>query len=208
VLLADDHTMIMEGLASVLEPEFEIVDRAADGRELLRLAEQLKPDVVVVDISMPLLNGIEAVRQLRKTIQRTKFIFLTMHPEADLAAEALRAGASGYVLKSSAAKELKSAITEVLRGRTYITPRITKEVLEILMRQPVEDNDRLQVLTVRQREVLQLLAEGHTSKEIAGILNVSTKTVEFHKGRIKMELGLRSIAELTKFAVKRGLVLR
>jgi DNA-binding NarL/FixJ family response regulator len=207
VLLADDHTMIMEGLSSVLEPEFDIVGRAEDGRQLMALAEQLKPDVIIADISMPLLNGIEAARQLKKTDPRVKFIFLTMHPEADLATEAFRAGASGYVLKHSAARELKEAIHEALKGRTYVTPRIAKEVLEGLMRQPVESSpDRLEVLTPRQREVLQLLAEGHTSKEIANILNVSTKTVEFHKGRIKTELGLRSIAELTQFAVKRGLV--
>jgi DNA-binding NarL/FixJ family response regulator len=204
-LLADDHTMIMEGLSSVLEPEFDIVGRAEDGRQLMVLAEQLKPDVIVADISMPLLNGIEAARQLKKTDSRVKFIFLTMHPEADLATEAFRAGASGYVLKSSAAKELKIAIQETLKGRTYVTPRIAKEVLEGLMR-PAAGDDRFQALTPRQREVLQLLAEGHTSKEIAGILAVSTKTVEFHKGRIKTELGLRSIAELTQFAVKRGLV--
>jgi DNA-binding NarL/FixJ family response regulator len=206
VLLADDHAMIMEGLSSVLEPEFDIVGRAEDGRQLMFLAEQVKPDVIVADISMPLLNGIEAARQLKKIDPQVKFIFLTMHPEADLATEAFRAGASGYVLKSSAAKELKTAIHEALKGRTYVTPRIAKEVLEGLMRQPKEGVDRFQMLTPRQREVLQLLAEGHTSKAIADILNVSTKTVEFHKSRIKMELGLRSIAELTQFAVKRGLV--
>ena len=206
LLLADDHTMIMEGLSSVLEPEFDIVGRAEDGRQLMALAAQLNPDVIVADISMPLLNGIEAARQLKKSDSRMKFIFLTMHPEADLATEAFRVGASGYVLKSSAAKELQTAINEALKGRTYVTPRIAKEVLEGLMRQPTEEADRFQALTPRQREVLQLLAEGHTSKEIGGILNVSTKTVEFHKGRIKTELGLRSIAELTQFAVKRGLV--
>ena len=206
LLLADDHTMIMEGLSSVLEPEFDIVGRAEDGRQLMALAAQLNPDVIVADISMPLLNGIEAARQLKKSDSRIKFIFLTMHPEADLATEAFRVGASGYVLKSSAAKELQTAINEALKGRTYVTPRIAKEVLEGLMRQPTEEADRFQALTPRQREVLQLLAEGHTSKEIGGILNVSTKTVEFHKGRIKTELGLRSIAELTQFAVKRGLV--
>lgn len=207
VLLADDHTMIMEGLASVLEPEFEVVGRAEDGRQLMAMAEQLRPDVIIADISMPLLNGIEAARQLKKSESRAKFIVLTMHPEADLATEAFRAGASGYVLKSSASKELRTAIQETLKGRTYVTPRIAKEVLEGLMRQPADSgSDRYQALTTRQREVLQLVAEGHTSKEIANILNVSTKTVEFHKGRIKTELGLRSIAELTQFAVKRGLV--
>jgi DNA-binding NarL/FixJ family response regulator len=206
VLLADDHTMIMEGLSSVLEPEFEIVGQAEDGRQLIALAEQLKPDVVVVDISMPLLNGIEAARQLKKLDPRTKIIFLTMHAEADLATEAFRAGASGYVLKSSAARELKVAIQETLKGRTYLTPRIAREVLDDLMRRPTEDVEPHQMLTPRQREVLQLLAEGHTSKEIAAFLNVSVKTVEFHKGRIKVELGLRSIAELTQFAVKRRLV--
>jgi DNA-binding NarL/FixJ family response regulator len=206
VLLADDHTIIMEGLASILEPEFDVVGWAEDGRQLMALAEELKPDVIVADISMPLLNGIEAARQLKKEESRSRIIFLTMHPEADLATEAFRAGASGYVLKSSAAKELKTAILEALNGRTYVTPRIAKEVLEGLMRGPTEGADRFQSLTPRQREVLQLLAEGHTSKQIASILNVSTKTVEFHKGRIKMELGLRSIAELTQFAVKRGIV--
>lgn len=207
VLLADDHTMIMEGLSSVLEPEFDVVGRAEDGRQLMKLAEDLKPEVIIADISMPLLNGIEAARQLKKSESNAKIIFLTMHPEADLATEAFRAGASGYVLKSSAAKELKTAIHEALKGRTYVTPRIAGEVLEGLMRQPADSGtDRFEALTSRQREVLQLIAEGHTSKEIANILNVSTKTVEFHKGRIKTELGLRSIAELTQFAVKRGLV--
>ncbi len=206
VLLADDHAIIMDGLCAVLEPQFEVVGRVEDGRALLAAAERLHPDVIVADISMPLLNGIDAARQLRKLDSKLKIIFLTMHLEVDLATEAFRSGATGYVLKSSATDELRTAINEALRGRTYITPRIAHDVLQALMKRPSENDERYEALTSRQREVLQLLAEGHTAKEIASILHVSKKTAEFHKGRIKKELGLRTIAELTQYALKRGLI--
>jgi DNA-binding NarL/FixJ family response regulator len=206
ILLADDHAIVVDGLRAVLEPAFEVVGRVEDGRALVTEAERLRPDVIVADVSMPLLNGIEAARQIAKVDARIKVVFLTMHPDADLATEAFRAGAAGYVVKSSAAGELKAAILEVLEGRIYITPRIAKEVLGALMRPNSGADDPYEALTARQREVLQLIAEGRTSKEIANILNVSAKTVEFHKGRIKESLGLRTIAELAQYAMKRRIV--
>jgi DNA-binding NarL/FixJ family response regulator len=201
VLLADDHPVILEGLCAVLSPPHEIVGQVRDGRALIAAAGELKPDVIVADISMPLLNGLEAVRQLKALNRRVKVIFLTMHTETDLAAQALRAGAVGYVLKSSGA-ELQTAVDAVLRGRTYVTPRIAESVSQALAKRAPEDLENPEVLTPRQREVLQLLAEGRRAKEIADILCVSAKTVEFHKSRIKETLGVRSIAELTQYALK------
>jgi DNA-binding NarL/FixJ family response regulator len=201
VLLADDHPVILEGLCAVLSPPHEIVGQVRDGRALIVAADELKPDVIVADISMPLLNGLEAVRQLKALNRRVKVIFLTMHAETDLATQAFRAGAVGYVLKSSAA-ELQIAVDAVLQGRTYVTPRIAENVQLALTKKVSEGVEQPEVLTPRQREVLQLLAEGRRAKEIADILQVSTKTVEFHKGRIKETLGVRTIAELTQYALK------
>lgn len=206
VLLADDHTIVAEGLASLLEPEYELVGRVENGRDLLRAADELSPDVIVTDISMPLLNGIEALRQLKKTNPEVRVVFLTVHADVNYVTEAFRAGASGYVLKQSAAEELRSAIREVHDGRTYVTPLIAKDVLEDLLRADEAAESLSVVLTPREREVLQLLAEGRSVKEIAALLRISPRTAEFHKYNVMGKLGLRTTAELTQYAIKHGIV--
>lgn len=206
VLLADDHAMVVAGLSRLLEAECELVGTAEDGQALLEAAEKHKPDVIVADISMPLLNGIEAVRQLSKRGVEAKVIFLTMHSDVSFAVEALETGAAGYLLKQSAAEELLSAIREVMKGRLYVTPLMAKDVLEAF-RQGGGSTDRPSVkLTPRERQVLQLVAEGRSAKEIAGILDISTRTAEFHKYNVMEKLDLRSTAALTQYAVKHGLV--
>jgi DNA-binding NarL/FixJ family response regulator len=201
ILLADDHAMLLDAFRALLEPEFEVVGTVTDGRALLSEAARLKPDVVVVDIAMPLLNGLDAGRQLKSERRSVKLIYLTMNREPELAAEAFRLGASGYVLKTSAASELTQAIREALKGRSYITPLITGDVVGSLMeRRPGPE------LTQRQREVLQLLAEGRSMKEVGGILNVAPRTVAFHKYRMMELLRLKTSAELIQFAVKQGVV--
>lgn len=206
VLLADDHTIVAEGVRSLLEDEFEFVGMVSDGRALLDAARKLKPDVIVADISMPLLNGLDAARQLKRDGACAKIIFLTMHGEAQLAAEAFRAGASGYLLKSSAGEELITAIHEVVKGRAYVTPLITRDVLSFLLG-PGRHQGQLSIkLTPRQREVLQLVAEGRTMKEIASILKISTRTVESHKYEMMEALRVQNNAELVQYAIKIGLV--
>jgi DNA-binding NarL/FixJ family response regulator len=204
VLLADDHAIVLEGLYRVLEPDFEIVGEVADGRALVAAAATLLPDIIVTDISMPLLNGIEAVRQIRKVNRKVIIVFLTMHPDVTYAAEALGAGGSAYVLKTSAGAELLDAIREALSGGVYVTPSIDREVVRAQMERAGRD-DVQEDLTPRQREVLQLLAEGRSLKDVAAILKISNKTVEFHKYRVMSKLGLRTNAELTKYAVKLGM---
>ncbi len=207
VLLADDHKILIEGLRGLLESEFELVETVEDGRELVSAVERLQPDVIVADISMPMLNGIEAARHILRDNPRAKIIFLTMHSDVAYAAEAFRLGACGYLLKRSAAGELVTAIREVLKGGVYVTPPIAKAMMsKSLLGQPLEPSDPASSLTARQREVLQLVAEGRTIKEIASILNVSPKTVEFHKYRLMEQLDLRTTAELTQYAVKHGIV--
>ena len=201
VLVADDHRIVAEGLRGLLEPELELVEIVEDGRALLEAHDRLHPDVVVADVSMPLLNGIQAVRQLRQAGSRAKFVFLTMHPDVSYATEALEAGASGYVLKHSAPDELLTAVREALAGRTYITPRVAGAVLEALRK-----GESAPRLTTRQAEVLQLVAEGRSAKEIGAILNLSPRTVESHKYAIMDELGVKTTAELVQYAVKNGLV--
>jgi len=205
VLLADDHGIVVEGLKSLLEPEFELVGAVQDGRALLEAAEQLRPDVIVADISMPMLNGIEALRQLRKKDKKVKVVFLTMHPDVTYAASAFEAGASGYVLKHSAPSELVTAIHEALKGHTYVTPMIAGELMGAYRDGSTKKAAGTE-LTSRQRDVLQLLAEGKSAKEIAHILNISTRTVEFHKYRMMEDLGIKTVAELVRFAVKHGVV--
>ena len=206
IILADDHGIILDGLRRILEPEFEIVATAADGRKLVAEIERLKPEVAVADISMPLLNGLDALRQCQNARFRTRFAFLTASPDVSLATQAFRLGASGYVLKHAAAEELAVAIREALAGRTYITPRIANEVLQNLMSHPGDAAKEGSGLTSREREVLQLLAEGKIMKEIAAILNVSPRTVEFHKNNIVAKTGLRTTAELARFAARHRLV--
>lgn len=206
LVIADDHTLVLEGLKRILESDFELVGAAENGRELLRICEELKPDVVLIDISMPLLNGIDAARHLLKTSPLTKIIFVTMHADSDYVAEAFRAGASGYLLKRSAATELVTAIHEVMKGRYYVTPLVTREALSPLFGGALEPRKLSSTLTSRQREVLQLVAEGRSVKEIAIILKVSAKTVEFHKAALMERLDIHTTAELTRYAIGHGLV--
>jgi DNA-binding NarL/FixJ family response regulator len=198
IILADDHEIILDGLRRILEPEFEIVASARNGREMVAEIERLKPEAAVADISMPLLNGLDALRQCKSGHSRTRFVFLTASPDVGLATQAFRLGASGYVLKQAAAEELVVAIRETLAGRTYITPRIANEVLQNLMSHPADAANDGAGLTGREREVLQLLAEGKIVKEIGAILNVSPRTVEFHKNNIVAKTGLRTTAELAR----------
>jgi DNA-binding NarL/FixJ family response regulator len=206
IILADDHAIVLDGLRRLLEPEFEIVASVEDGRTLVSEIERLKPELAVADISMPLLNGLEALRQCRSAGSRTRFVLLTGRADVALATQAFRLGAAGYVLKHAAAEELIGAIREVLMGRTYITPRIANEVLQNLMSRPAEAPKDGSELTGREREVVQLLAEGKLMKEIAAILNVSTRTVEFHKNNVMAKTGLRSTAELARYATRCGIV--
>ena len=207
VLLADDHEIVVEGLKRILETKYELVAAVADGLELVAEAEKLRPDVIVTDISMPLLNGLDAVRQLKKKKGlRAKIVFLTMHADADLATEAFAAGAAGYVLKSSAGRELVDAIDTVLAGRVYLTPHIQQGVLEAFMKAGGEPEKASIELTQRQREVLQLVAEGLTMKEIASTLDVSPRTVESHKYDLMQKLGVKTTAELIHYAIKRNII--
>lgn len=197
LLLADDHALVAAGLRKLLEPEFDVLGTAADGRALVAAAERLKPDLILLDISLPLLNGIDAARAVKKASPDVKIIFVTMHSDPNYVDEAFRAGGSGYVLKRSAASELVTAIGEVLAGRNYITPLVTAH--------PAPGR-RTGELTPRQREVLQLVAEGRSTKEIAGILKISIKTVEFHKSGIMQKLSMHSTAELTRYAIDHGMI--
>jgi len=206
LLLADDHTLVLEGLKKILEVGVEPVGSADNGRDLLRLAEELKPDVILLDISMPLLNGIDACKQLIKISPQAKVIFVTMHADADYVAEAFRSGASGYLLKRSAASELVNAIHEVLKGRCYVTPLVTREALSPLLGSGQDNRKLSSMLTSRQREVLQLVAEGRSVKEIATLLQISAKTVEFHKCALMERLDIHTTAELTRYAIEHGLI--
>ncbi len=206
VVLADDHTLVLEGLRKILETEYDVVGTAEDGRVLLNVAQEQNPDVVVMDISMPQLNGLDAGRQLHKMLPTCKIIFLTMHAEPTYAKEAFQAGASGFLLKRSAASELILAIQAVLKDQFYVTPAIAKDLLLPLVGEAKRSSHKKPPLTPRQREVLQLVAEGKAVKDIAHILHLSSKTVEFHKTQIMRELNMRSTVELTKYAVAHGLV--
>jgi DNA-binding NarL/FixJ family response regulator len=206
LLLADDHTLLLEGIRLLLQPEFDLVGSVEDGQALLVAAKTLKPDVILLDISMPRLNGIDAARKLRKLLPSARLIFVTMHADADYVAEAFRAGAMGYILKRSAASELLTAIRAVLKGNHYVSPLVTRNALDLLIssaKPRVRSSDRL---TPRQREVLQLVAEGRSRKEIAGILNISVKTVEFHKGKLMHELNLQTVADFTRYAIEHGFI--
>jgi DNA-binding NarL/FixJ family response regulator len=204
VLLADDHAIVLEGLRHILEPAFEIVGEVADGRSLVDDVLMFRPEIIITAISLPLLNGIEAAREIRKINRKVKIIFLTMHTDPSYAVEALDAGGSAYILKSAAVAEILVAIREVLNGRVYVSPSINKEVLRVQMERTGRRDEAQTGLTPRQREVLRLLAEGKSLKEVAAALKISVKTVEFHKYRIMNQLGIRTNAEMTKYAVKVG----
>jgi DNA-binding NarL/FixJ family response regulator len=206
VLIADDHQVLAEGLRSILEPEFEVVGIVSDGREMLAAAREQQPDVIVADVSMPSLNGIDAAMQLRESGNRAKVVFLTMHCDVAYARLAMEAGATGYVLKHSVASEVVTAIHQAMRGNTYVTPSIAGELLGSYRNGSPGRGAGLGQLTGRQREVLQLVAEGRSAKEIAATLGISTRTAEAHKAKLLAVLGLESTAQLVQFAIRNGLL--
>lgn len=205
ILLADDHTLFCNLLRDLLEPEYEVVGSVSDGRELLKAADSLCPDVVLVDIGMPSLNGLDAGRRLKQANPRVKLIYLTMNNNIEYAREALQAGASAFILKNSKSSELLHAIRDALKGVSYMAPEIRRALNEVFLRDP-KAVDRPQHLTDRQREVLQMLAEGRSLREIASLLQISYRTVRFHKVRIMEELGISKNAELVKYAIKHGMI--
>lgn len=206
ILLGDDHDLVIEGLRSLLTKDFDVIGVASNGRELVTETERLKPDAVLVDVSMPVLNGMEAARQIKTATPGVKLLFVTQKADREYVQAAFRIGASGYILKQSAVGELIPALREILSGRYYIAPSLRKGIAEELTYRHGDPSDLFgALLTTRQREVLQLVAEGKSNKEIAGILNVSVKTVDYHKARIMDELGLRTTAELTRYAIEHGI---
>jgi DNA-binding NarL/FixJ family response regulator len=202
VLIADDHNLVAELCKRLLEVEFEVVGIVSDGRALVRAAGELRPDVVVVDVAMPVLNGLDAGRQVKEMLPAVKLVYLTMNQDVELAAEAFRRGASGYLLKTCAAAEMVLAVREVLRGKSYMAASLPQDTVNFLRRQDKKMVERDERLTQRQREVLQLLAEGKVMKEVSSILNMSTRTVAYHKYRMMEVLGAKSGAELVKYAVR------
>jgi DNA-binding NarL/FixJ family response regulator len=206
VLLADDHAMVAEGLQALLKDSFDLIGVVHDGRALLEAAETLRPDVIVTDVSMPLMNGLEAIRQIRARRPDAKVIVLTMHRDTHLAAEAFRAGVSGYLLKVSPGEELINAIREVARGRSYVTTLLAKDLIALLIEAGGPIREDGSALTPRQREVLQLVAEGRTMKEVASILNISPRTAESHKYEIMQVLGVQTTAELIQYAMRQKLI--
>ena len=205
IILADDHTLILEALKKLIEPEFDVVGTFSDGLALLEGAAELKPTVIVLDIGMPKTNGLNAGARLKQTMPLVKLVYLTMNQDPDIAGEAFRLGASAYVLKNSAAKELLQAIREVVRGGYYVTPLMTEGMDGSFIRKFKQRKAKYS-LTLRQKEVLQLLAEGRSMKEVASILNVSARTVAFHKYRMMQQLNVRSTAELIQYAVRHRIV--
>lgn len=206
ILLGDDHSLILKGIKGLLENHYDVVGLAENGKVLVEAALRLEPDLVVLDVGMPILNGIDAARQIKKVLPFTRLIFLSMHANPIYLRKALGAGASGYVLKSGAAEELLTAIEKVCKGDVYVTPHFGQAVIESVG-DPGGKSSRLVIeLTDRQRQILQLVAEGRQNKEIAEIMHISVKTVEFHRSRLLAKIGAHSVAELTKFAIQEGLI--
>jgi DNA-binding NarL/FixJ family response regulator len=206
ILIADDHILVAELCKRLLEPEFDVVGTVSDGRALVRAVGKLKPDVIVVDVAMPILNGLDAGQQVKQILPAVKLVYLTMNPDADVAAEAFARGASGYLLKTCAAAEMVLAVREVLRGKSYVSHGLSRDAIDYLRWQRkklVREEERL---TDRQREVLQLLAEGKVMKEVGAVLNMSARTVAYHKYRMMNVLGAKSTAELVKYAVRNHMV--
>jgi DNA-binding NarL/FixJ family response regulator len=204
VLLADDHHLLLGALEKLLQEDCQIIGRVSDGHALVAAAQQLKPDVIVLDVAMPLLNGLEAGRQIKQAVRSVKLIYVTMNEDPHIAAEAFRVGASAYLLKRSTPVELLTAIREVMLGRSYVTPLVTEQLVESLLK--VEEHKAGQELTSRQREILQLVAEGRSMKEIAGVLDITPRTVAHHKYRLMDQLHIKSTAELVQYAVKHNIV--
>jgi DNA-binding NarL/FixJ family response regulator len=206
IMIADDHTLVAEACKKLLDTDYDVIATVGDGRALVRVATTLKPQVIVLDVGMPLLNGLDAGQQVKQLLRSVKLVFLTMNQDANLAAEAFRRGASAYLLKTCAASELAVAVREVLKGKSYLSPSIAKDTVDFLLRQDkelIEEGDRL---TERQREVLQLLAEGKSMKEVANVLNLTTRTVAFHKYRIMEVLNVRTNAELVQYAIRNHVI--
>jgi DNA-binding NarL/FixJ family response regulator len=206
VLIADDHTLVAELCKKLLETEFDVVGTVSDGHALVSAAGELKPDVIVVDVAMPILNGLDAGQQVKQMLPAVKLIFLTMNPDIEIAAEAFRRGAHGYLLKTCAAAELVLCVRDVLRGKSYLSPSLSKDTVNFLRNQDKQMVNEDQRLTERQREVLQLLAEGKVMKEVSSILHMSTRTVAYHKYRVMEVLGAKSTAELVKYAIRHHIV--
>jgi DNA-binding NarL/FixJ family response regulator len=206
IMIADDHAFVADACKKLLEPEYDVVATVGDGRALVRIAATLKPQVIIIDIGMPLLNGLDAGHQIKQILRSVKLVFLTMNTDPVLAAEAFRRGASAYLLKTCAASELAVAIREVLKGMSYLSPAIAKETVDFLLRQDKDFIDEGKRLTERQREVLQLLTEGKSMKEVAYALNVTTNTVAFHKYRIMEILNAKSNAELVQYAIRNHVI--
>lgn len=204
VLIADDHTLVAEAFKSFLEPEYLVVGTVTDGRSLVSSAVALKPDVILLDLGMPVLNGFDAGQEIQKLLPRTKLVILTMNEDPGVASKALRNWASGYLLKKSASVELKTAISEVMQGHSYVTPVIAQKLMDEFIRGPHLDGTK--ELTQRQRQVLQLLAEGHSMKEAAAMLNIAVRTIAFHKYRIMEDFGLKTNADLVRFALREHLI--
>jgi DNA-binding NarL/FixJ family response regulator len=206
ILIADDHKLVAELCKRLLETEFDVVGVVVDGRALVRAAGELRPDAIVLDIAMPVLNGLDAGQQIKKSLPAVKLVYLTMNPDVEVAAEAFRRGAHGYLLKTCAAGELVLGVREALRGKSYMSPALSRDTVNFLRRQGknlIQEDDRL---TERQREVLQLLAEGKVMKEVADILSMSPRTVAFHKYRMMEVLGAKSNAELVRYAIRNHMV--
>lgn len=211
ILIADDHTLVAEACKSLLDKEHDVVGTVGDGRALLRAAAELKPDLIVVDMGMPLLNGLDACVQIKKKMPAVRLVIVTMNDDTDLVAEAFRSGASAYLLKTCAAAELQTAVNEVLKGRSYLSPSITKDTIRSMLHQQstVPTSSSLTAserLTDRQREVVQLLAEGKSMKEAANLLNMTARTVAFHKYRIMKVLNLKNSAELVQYAIRNHII--
>ena len=204
IIIADDHTMLVEAFEKLLSPECEVVAKVADGRALINAVRELHPDLVVLDLAMPLLNGLDAARQIKQFDRSIRLVFLTMNEDPDLAAEAFRMGGAAYLLKRSAGSELLTAIREAMRHRSYVTPLVTEGMLGSLMHREGDTSTRQ--LTSRQREVLQLLAEGKSMKEIAAILNVAPRSVAFHKYRMMEQLKIKTNAELIQYAIRHHVI--
>ena len=204
VLLADDHLMLLSAFRTLLEGDCDVVGAAANGRELVEMAAVLKPDVILLDVAMPLLNGLDSARQVKQANPDIRIVFLTMNEDPEVAAEAFRNGASGYLLKSSAGSELMTAVSEVMKGRSYVTPLMTGSLVEqMLLPRGASGADSL---TLRQREVIQLIAEGKSLKEIAAVLDITPRTAAFHKYKIMEQLHIKTTAELIQFALRHHIV--
>ena len=208
ILLADDHTMVRQGLRKVLEdrPEWQVVAEAGDGHEAVRLAELHKPNVAVLDVAMPLLNGIEATRRIAKRVPQTRILVLSMYSDEAYVTQMMKAGASGYLLKDSAGVDLVEAVQSVSQGKSYFSPAVARLMLDDYARQRGTDDDRYETLSDREREIFQLIAEGKANKEIAALLFISLSTVETHRARIMEKLDLHSAAEIVLYAVRRGVI--